>query len=64
MKTLTERYKDDPEWHCLVDKLEQLIEQAKFTPSELREACILASIRYWSRNVGTFIYPQNSQSEG
>jgi len=51
MKTPKEKYMHDPEYHHLVNTLEQLIEQARFTPSELREACILASINYEMRHV-------------
>jgi hypothetical protein len=54
MRELTkpkEKYMNDPEYHHLVMTLEGLIEQARFTPSELREACILASINYEMRHV-------------
>lgn len=51
MKTPKEKYLNDPEYHHLVTMLEDLIEQARFTPSELREACILASINYEMRHV-------------
>ena len=51
MKSPKEKYMNDPEYHHLVCTLEQLIEQARFTPSELREACILASINYEMRHV-------------
>jgi len=51
MKSPKEKYMNDPEYHHLVNTLEQLIEQAKFTPSELREACILASINYEMRHI-------------
>jgi len=34
-----------------LEDLEHLIEQARFTPSELREACILASINYEMRHI-------------
>lgn len=51
MKTPKEKYMNDPEYHHLVRMLESLIEQARFTPSELREACILASINYEMRHV-------------
>ena len=46
MKSPKEKYMNDPEYHHLVKMLEGLIEDARFTPSELREACILASINY------------------
>ncbi len=51
MKTPKEKYMNDPEYHHLVRTLEGLIEQARFTPSELREACMLASINYEMRHV-------------
>ncbi len=46
MKTPKEKYLNDPEYRHLVDMMENLIQQARFTPSELREASILASINY------------------
>ena len=51
MKSPKEKYQNDPEYHYLVCTLEGLIEQARFTPSELREACILASINYEMRHI-------------
>jgi hypothetical protein len=41
-----ERYRDDPQFRQLVDWLTAFVHQAAFTPSELREAAILACIRY------------------
>ncbi len=51
MKTPKDKYINDPRYKYLVDALEQLISQARFTPSELREACILACINYGMRHV-------------
>lgn len=51
MKTPKEKYMNDPDYNNLVHTLEGLIEQARFTPSELREACLLASINYEMRHV-------------
>ena len=51
MKTPAEKYMNDPEYHHLVKTLEMMIEQARFTPSELREAVILACINYEMRHV-------------
>jgi len=51
MKTPREKYMEDPEYHHLVMTLESLIEKARFTPSELREACVLASINYEMRHI-------------
>jgi len=54
MKTPKEKYMNDPEYNRLVSTLESFIEQARFTPSELREACMLASINYEMRHVRDF----------
>ncbi len=51
MKTPREKYMNDNEYHRLVNMLEQFIERAQFTPSELREASILACINYEMRHV-------------
>ena len=51
MKSPKEKYMNDPEYNHLVCMLESLIEQARFTPSELREACVLASINYEMRHI-------------
>jgi hypothetical protein len=51
MKTPEEKYRNDPEYHSLVQLLESFIERAAFTPSELREASILACINYEMRHI-------------
>jgi len=51
MKTPRDKYMNDPEYHQLVTMLENFIERAQFTPSELREAAMLASINYEMRHV-------------
>ena len=45
MKTPSEKYENDNNYRQLVDMLTALIHQAEFTPSEIREACMLACIR-------------------
>ena len=45
MKTPNEKYENDPSYRQVVDMLTALIHQAEFTPSEIREACMLACIR-------------------
>lgn len=54
MKSPKDKYLNDPEYRHLVDMMESLIEQARFTPSELREASILACINYEMRHVRDF----------
>ena len=51
MKTPRDKYINDPEYHHLVNMLESFIERSQFTPSELREACVLACINYEMRHV-------------
>ena len=51
IKTPAEKYMQDPQFHELVMMLESFIDRAQFTPSELREAAVLASINYEMRNV-------------
>ena len=41
---------NDPEYHHLVQMLEDFIDMARFTPSELREAAVLACINYEMRH--------------
>jgi heterodisulfide reductase subunit B len=45
-RTVRARYQNDAHFKHLVDCLEHAIHQAKYTPSELREAAILAAIHY------------------
>jgi len=46
MKTPRQKYENDPEYNRLVTLFESLIHEAKFTPSEIREAALLACINY------------------
>ena len=62
MKTPKEKYMNDPEYNHLVTFLEQMIEQARFTPSELREAVILACINYEMRHVRMKIDPLTQEA--
>ena len=57
-QTPKDRLLNDPEYNNLVRMLESLIEQARFTPSELREACILACINYEMRHVRQHTIPK------
>ncbi len=49
MKTPREKYQHDLQYRELVNTLESFIHHAQFTPSELREAAILAAINYEMR---------------
>ena len=44
--TTREKYQNDPQYHLLVNWMVSHIQLCKFTPSELREAAVLASIIY------------------
>jgi hypothetical protein len=46
-----ERYKRDPTFATLVTVLEMQLHQGNYTPTELREACILAAIRQEERTI-------------
>jgi len=63
VKTPREKYMNDPDYHQLVNMLEQFIERARFTPSELREAAVLACINYEMRHVrGATIDPRTQEA--
>ena len=49
--TPEERYTSDAMFRRLVDTLENQIHQANYTPSELREAAMLAAIHYDSARI-------------
>lgn len=46
VKTPREKYMNDPEYHQLVCMLESFVERGHYTPSEMREAVVLACINY------------------
>lgn len=49
--TLRDRYYKDNYFHTLVDMMVAQIQDCNFTPSEMREAAILASIIYEEHNL-------------
>ena len=55
MKTPRDRYLNDAYYRTLVDTMVSYIDQCKFTPSELREAAILASIIYEEKSIKDWI---------
>lgn len=50
-----ERYANDPIFHTLVDMFYNVLCQDDFTPSEIREAALLASIKYEQNHVHTLL---------
>lgn len=48
-KTIIERYQNDPVFAQMVDVMRCWIEQLKTTPTEVREAAMLAQILYEER---------------
>uniref|UniRef100_A0A6M3LJZ8 Uncharacterized protein n=1 Tax=viral metagenome TaxID=1070528 RepID=A0A6M3LJZ8_9ZZZZ len=49
MKSPRERYYVDDDFKNLVDTIYQMIDRCQYTPTELREAVILAAIRHAER---------------
>lgn len=49
MKSPKERYENDAAYHAAVDMMESLIHTGQFTPSEMREMAVLASIHHEMR---------------
>ncbi len=49
MQSPKERYETDTNYRQLVDMIENFIQQAQFTPSEVREAAVMACIHYEMR---------------
>jgi hypothetical protein len=49
MKTLDQRVLDDPQFAALVKHFEMFYETLQFTPSEIREAALLAQMRHEMR---------------
>ncbi len=54
--TPADRYQTDAWFHSLVATLEGLLAQGDFTPSELREAVILAATIYTQRTIRPMIF--------
>ena len=46
-----ERYQRDPVFRMLVDMLEHQTQEGNYTPTEIREAAMLAQVHYESKTV-------------
>jgi hypothetical protein len=58
MKMPRERYLTDNTFKTLVDVMVAHIQECHFTPSEMRDAAILASIMYEERSIRKIIVPK------
>lgn len=56
MKNVRQRYESDPAFRTLVDTLYMCIERAEFTPTEIREAAMLAQIHYESVHIRPHVF--------
>ncbi len=56
MKTPRDKYLNDPQFRNLVDMMVAHIHQCDYTPSEMREAAIMASIVYEEHNYNRVRY--------
>lgn len=55
----TERYLCDPQYHYLVDMLCAQIHTGQYTPTELREAVILAATKYEMQHGRSYLLPDH-----
>ena len=51
MRSVTDRYQTDAQFRQLVDMLYASIDNAQFSPSEIREAAMLAHVLYEERQI-------------
>jgi hypothetical protein len=58
------RYQNDPSFSRLVDMMRACIENAQFTPTEIREAAMLAQIMYEETHVRPSIFTCDDVSRG
>ena len=63
MKTPIDKYQEDNNFRSLVDMMTSYIVNCEFTPSEMRQASILASIRYEQMRIRPIIIPRTRKLE-
>ena len=59
MMHIRERYQKDPLFASMVDTMMAFIEQGNTTPTEIREAAMLAQIMYEERNLRPVIFTRD-----
>jgi len=64
MMNAKDRYLTDPLFHALVDYLTKEIERLKLSPSEIRDAAILACIRFEMNRTHPAFYILDDRREG
>jgi hypothetical protein len=57
-----ERYMRDPMFKTLVDQLFHQLSLSNYTPTELREAVMLAAVRYESMTIRPMFYGPNDET--
>jgi len=62
MITPRDRYYNDSHYHALVDLMVAHIQNCNYTPSEMRQAAILASIIYEEHRIKRFQVPSIPKS--
>ena len=63
MKTPREKYMKDPHYYQLVNMMVNEIKQCNYTPSEMREAALLASIIYEEQKIDSRHLQPNKEIE-
>lgn len=62
--SMHDRYSNDPAFRNLVDVLQNELERGQYTPTEIREAAMLAQILYEERHVRPTTFTRNDVMRG
>lgn len=63
MKCPRDKYQNDPYYRTLIDLMLEMIYKCQFTPSEMRKAAMLASIKYEEMNIRKLRIPHTEELE-